>query len=325
MGSLAPPHAQHGKPGVQHGNTDAGRKHAPASDGEKRDGMLRSAVRSIVISSLLVSIFTGCDLLTFNHNNGEEKVARVHDKYLYTSDLKRHTEGLNPSDSAVVVKRVIDAWIKEQLMLQKAELELPEEQKDFEKQIEEYHKSLLIYSYRQKLLQQKLDTAVSNEEIRSYYEKNLNNFILAENVIRGTYVKVLSSAPRVNEVRAWSRSNTAEALDELEKYCINYAERYSDFNETWIYFSSIADQIPITISNPARYLMYNRNIERSDSLYHYFLHIADHKPDGDVAPLEMVLEDIKSIILNKRKIEFFQDLEIRVYNEGVSRNQFEIY
>jgi hypothetical protein len=39
----------------------------------------------------------------------------------------------------------------------------------------------------------------------------------------------------------------------------------------------------------------------------------------------MVKDDIINIILNKRKIEFFQDLEQMVYNDGVSRNQFEIY
>ena len=39
----------------------------------------------------------------------------------------------------------------------------------------------------------------------------------------------------------------------------------------------------------------------------------------------MVTSDITNIILNKRKIEFIKDLEHRVYTDGVSRNQFEIY
>ena len=60
-------------------------------------------------------------------------------------------------------------------------------------------------------------------------------------------------------------------------------------------------------------------------MYRYFLHVADHLPEGEVAPLEMVSEDITNIILNKRKIEFFQDLEQMVYSEGVTRNQFEIF
>ena len=122
-----------------------------------------------------------------------------------------------------------------------AEKPLPpdEEQKDFEKQIAEYHRSLLIYSYRQKLLQQKLDTLVVDSEIQDYYQENVNNFILGQDVIKGTFIKVPLSAPRMNELRGWSRSNGVDELDKLEKYCITYAEKYSDFNDTWIFFSSI--------------------------------------------------------------------------------------
>jgi hypothetical protein len=144
-------------------------------------------------------------------------------------------------------------------------------------------------------------------------------------VIKGTFVKVPLTAPRLDELRRWSRSNGEDDLDQMEKYCISYAQKYSDFNNTWVYFSSIRTMLPMTISEPSRYLRYNRNIETTDSLYRYFLHVSDHLPEGEAAPLEMVSEDIVNIILNKRKIEFFQDLEQRVYHDGVTRNQFEIY
>lgn len=266
----------------------------------------------------------GCSL--FNGNTPEEPVARVFERYLYPSDLSDAIPGgTSLQDSIILAKRYIDTWVKDQLMLHRAEQELTEEQKDFKKQIEEYYRSLLIYTYRQKLLQQKLDTVVSEAEIESYYRENLSNFILGEDVIKGTFVKVPLAAPRVNDLRRWSRSNGEEDLDQMEKYCISYAEKFSDFNNSWIYFSSISVQLPMQITEPGRYLMYNRNIETSDSQCRYFLHISDHLSEGEVAPIEMVKDDIINIILNKRKIEFFQDLEQMVYNDGVSRNQFEIY
>ncbi|MCK5694719.1 MAG: hypothetical protein KAI08_17760, partial [Bacteroidales bacterium] len=63
----------------------------------------------------------------------------------------------------------------------------------------------------------------------------------------------------------------------------------------------------------------------SDSLFRYLVHISDHLTEGEIAPVELVREDIINITLNKRKIEFIKDLEHRVYTDGVSRNQFEIY
>jgi len=266
----------------------------------------------------------GCTLI--NGNNHEDPVARVFEHYLYPSDLDDAIpDGTSSQDSMILAKRYMDTWVKDQLMLNRAEQSLTEEQKDFDKQIAEYHRSLLIYSYRQKLLQQKLDTVVTGDEIQEYYQENTNNFLLGQDVIKGTFIKVPQTSPRLEELRSWSRSNGEDDLDQMEKYCLSYAEKYSDFNDTWVYFSSIKPQLPMTISRPSRYLRYNRNIETTDSLYRYFLHITEHIPEGEAAPLEMVSDDISNIILNKRKIEFFQDLEQRVYNDGVTRNQFEIY
>ncbi len=280
--------------------------------------------RTLVYISLVLLSTTGCSL--FTGSNNEVPVARVFDRYLYPSDLDDAIpEGTSGKDSMVLANRHINTWVKEQLMLSRAEQALTEEQKDFEKQIAEYHRSLLIFSYRQKLLQQKLDTLVSSGEIQSYYQDNISNFILGHDVIKGTYIKVPLSAPRLDELRRWSYTNGEDELDNIEKYCITYAEKYSDFNDQWIYFSSIKPQLPITISQPSRYLRYNKNIETRDNLCRYFLHVSDHLPEGEMTPLEMVSDDIRSIILNKRKIEFFQDLEQMVYNDGVTRNQFEIY
>ena len=236
-------------------------------------------VRSLFAIVTLVLLGRGCTLI--EGNSQEEPVARVFEQYLYPSDISDAIPvGTSIQDSIVLAKRYIDTWVKDQLMMNRAEQELTEEQKDFKKQIAEYHRSLLIFSYRQKLLQQKLDTVVTESEIQSYYRENTNNFLLGQDVIKGTFIKVPLNAPRIDQLRGWSRSNGADDLDQIEKYCINHAEKYSDFNDTWVYFTSIKEQLPMQISQPSRYLMYNRNIETSDSQFRYFLHVADHLPEG---------------------------------------------
>ena len=282
-------------------------------------------MRSIIsIIALVLFIVQGCSL--FVKNDLEEPVARVFENYLYPSDLEKVIpSGTNRQDSMLLAKRYTETWVKDMLMQHRAEESLSEEQMDFETQIEEYHRSLLIYTYRQNLLQQKMDTLVSEHEINSYYEENSKNFVLNQNVIKGTFIKVPLSAPNQDQLRRWSWNNREQDLDQLEKYCLSYAEKYSDFNDTWVDFSSIREQLPRRISNPVRYLNSYRNIEHSDSLFRYLVHISDHLTEGEVAPVEMVSDDITNIILNKRKIKFIKDLEHRVYTDGVSRNQFEIY
>ena len=196
---------------------------------------------------------------------------------------------------------------------------------DFERQIEEYHRSLLIYSYKQLLVQQKLDTLIPESEMLSYYHENTSNFLLTEDVIKGTFVKVPLSAPRINELRSWSWNNREEDLEKMEQYCLSYAEKFSNFSDTWVYFSTIKEQLPFQIPDPSRYLRNRNNAENTDSQYRYLLHISDHLTVGEPAPLEMVAEDITNIILNKRKYELLLELENSVYSDGVTRNQFEIY
>ena len=278
----------------------------------------------IAFLTLILFLSQGCTL--FKESNPEEPVARVFEQYLYPSDLQKVIpSGTNAQDSIQMAKRYIETWVKDQLMKHRAEESLTEEQMDFEKQIEEYHRSLLIYTYRQKLLQQKMDTLVNESEIQAYYEENPKNFLLDRNVIKGTFVKIPLSAPQLDQLRRWSWNNREEDLDQMEKYCLTYAEKYSDFNDTWVDFSSIIVQLPMRISNPVNYLRSYRNIERTDSLYRYLVHFSDYLVEGEVAPVEMVKEDIINIILNKRKIQFIKELEHRVYTDGVSRNQFEIY
>lgn len=276
---------------------------------------------SLVLALLLIP---GCSL--WEEKNDEKPVARVFEHYLYPSDLDDVIpDGTSPEDSVQNAKRYIDTWVKGQLMQRRAEQSLAEEQMDFERQIEEYHRSLLIFTYRQLLLHQKLDTIVPQSELEAYYQENTSNFLLAEDVIKGTFVKVPLSAPRISELRSWSWNNREEDLDQMEKYCLTYADKFSNFNDTWIYFSSIKEQLPFQISDPSRWLSSRNNSERNDETFRYFLHITEHLTVGEAAPLEMVAEDITNIILNKRKIKFIQELEHTVYSDGVSRNQFEIY
>jgi hypothetical protein len=277
-----------------------------------------------LLATLVLFVVQGCSL--FEESNQEKPLARAFEQYLYPSDLiKVIPTGTSQEDSALLANRYIESWVQEQLMQHRAEESLTEEQMDFKSQTDEYYRSLVIYTYRQKLLEQKLDTVVTEDEIQAYYDENSKNFLLGQNVIKGTFIKVPLTAPNLEQLRRWSWNNREQDLEELEKYCITYAEKFSDFNDTWVEFSSIKTQLPVRISDPVRYLNSYHNIEATDSLFRYLVHISDHLIDGDEAPVEMVSEEITNIILNKRKIEFIKDLEHRVYTEGVSRNQFEIY
>jgi len=284
----------------------------------------KTNIFAFLASFIMAFSLHGCKY--FELDKKEKAVARVFDNYLFINELQEAiSDQASEDDSIEIARTYIDTWVRKQLMLHQAENALSSEQKDFEKKLEEYRSSLIIYSYRQKLIQQKLDTSVSNQDIIDYYEDNIDNFMLNDEIVKAIFVKIPLDAPKISNVRTWTKSGNIESIDKLEKYCVNYAEKFDMFNNSWIYFSSLMNQVPLTIDQPQRFLRYNKNIETTDSAFHYFIKILDHKTEGDITPMSLMRNDIKSILLNKRKIEFYKELDNQIYNNGVNRNSFEIY
>ena len=280
-------------------------------------------MRKLIIL-VFVLFFTQCS--KFNRKQGEEPVARVFDKYLYPRDLQDIIpSNISQSDSVIVARDFIEKWIKQQLLLTKAELNLTDPEKNVDKQIENYRTSLLIYKYEQSLIKQKLDTFVSSTEIRDYYNEYSSNFVLNANLVKALYMQVPRTSPEIWKARWWYKSENEEDIKKLEDFCYQYAAKYDYFNDNWIHFSEIDKILPIKIDNTERYLKYRKFIEFKDSTYYYFVNIKDYRLVGTVAPLETVSENIRNIIFNKRKIRLIKELESETYNDALNRNNFTIY
>ncbi len=166
----------------------------------------------------------------------EKAVARVGDSYLYLSEIKEVGSGSGPKDSLELVRKYINNWIREMLVLQQAEKNLTEDRKNFDKMVEDYRKSLITYQYESELVKQKLDTVVTDEEIENYYEQNKANFELKDNIIKVIYVKVRKNAPKVEKVKEWYRSSDIKNRDALTGYCHQFAENFYLDENSWLLF-----------------------------------------------------------------------------------------
>jgi hypothetical protein len=272
----------------------------------------------------LFALIIGC-----NSNKVKEEdipVARVYDKYLYSSDLFNVVPPeLSEIDSLALVKDYIDKWVRKQLLLYKAETNLSEEDKNVEKQIDDYRTSLLVFKYEQNLIQQKLDTLIAQEEVENYFNENTSNFILNDNLVKALYIKIPRTAPDLWRLRRWYKSDEEEHIKELEAYCFNNADKYDYFNDDWVEFKVIEEQLPRLYSSITSILKTRNTLEIRDDVFYYFVRFYEYKLEGSVAPIEYVDHNIRSIILNKRKIQYIKKLEAEVYNDAIDHGNFNIY
>ncbi|MBS2098010.1 hypothetical protein [Carboxylicivirga linearis] len=232
---------------------------------------------------------------------------------------------LSAEDSIVFVQDYINRWIRSELLLRKAELNLNPKEKNVEQLLEEYRRSLLIHKYQQKLLAQKFTPFITSSEIKKWYEDMEDNFRLEDVIIKGVFVTVPKTAPNINTLEKLYRSDDQEDLVKLETYCFQNAKKYEIFLDQWLPMEDINIALPEPIKRTDQFVKYNKFYKTSDSLNQYFLSIKEYKLPSELAPIEYVEEKIKAVLVNKKRLEFLKQLENDLYEEGLDKKSVKFY
>ena len=279
-------------------------------------------MRTVAIYLFLILGVFSCS----TQHEEDAPLASVGDKVLYMSDLSAFLPPqLSPEDSSAMAQDYIRNWIKKELVLKKAEENLNGNDKDVSKELEEYRQSLITYKYKKELVRQKMDTTVTDEQIQAYYDANQANFLLRNNIVKAIFMKIPNEFADAKRLKQLCDDNTPESIDELSEYCIRYAKTFDMFDDKWVSFDVVVNNIPEDIDNQGQFLSRNNKIETNDSSYYYLTYIREYRLAGQAAPVDHVYDNIKNLILNTRKIDFLKKTEEDIYQEGVRSKKFKIY
>lgn len=253
-------------------------------------------------------------------------LARAFGNELHWSDLRQvvpvSTIG---EDSAALAQRYITGWLRDQVLVHRAEQNLGEEQKDFETQLEDYRKDRLIYAYEEALVSQKLDTVVSVAEIEAYWKENEADFGLKDNILRVRWSKVHEEDKRA--VERLKRSFTSKDNDKLREYEVWLASRgipIVDHSKEWITFDALGKEITTGRTGLRDYLGRTGKIVVQNGNDAYFLDILELRSRDSVTPLSMVMQDVRSIIINQRKLRFVEKIREDLFREALEQKDVEI-
>jgi hypothetical protein len=293
-----------------------------------------NATRVLVGSGLIISIcfLAGCDLIrikkgTSGEESGRKPVARVNQTYLYNDELAGIGTGeLSKEDSAARVTAYINTWIRKQLLISEATKTIAINEAEVERKVLDYRYSLIGYEYQNYYIKQHLQDTISEDEIEKYYAGHLDNFILKQNIIQGTYLKVPKGAPRINRIKDLMFSIKEKDKNELKSYCLSFSSAYHLNDSSWIEFDKLVFNSPLAeIPNKIQFLKSYNYYETGDNDFLYFIRIDAYKISDNVSPVEFVSGDIKNIIINKRKVELARKLEEEVYENAAQRKEFEVF
>jgi len=284
-----------------------------------------------VLRSFAVMIFgfaaffcSSCDMLELRTD--DTLLAKAYGSRLYLEDIREVLPaGVSPEDSVAIIRRYIDRWIDEQVMIYNARQVLKDDQMNFERTLTGYKNALIIHAFETHLTQTEMDSLVTESEILEYYEANKRHFVLKNNIVQANYIKLPVHAQNAARVRSLYRSDDPGNLEELENYSLEHAATYFIGKDNWITFDEILIDMPLEITDQARYLRNNRFVEITDDYYRYFLYIHNYRLRGDVSPVDFERDNIRLLILNWRRRQFIQEKRRELFNQAIEANRIETF
>ena len=275
----------------------------------------------------IVAILTFSSCSYFEKSEERTPVVRVNDSYLYREDIEQLVdEDISPEDSAVIVSNYINRWATQQLLIDRAEMNLPtRKQEEFNALVENYRNELYTSAYKETMVTQSLDSSLADEAIESYYEQNQQNFKLNEDLVKLRYINLASNNTNLDEIkRKFVRFNVKDQ-EELSSQSLQF-KNYSMNDSAWVRTKSVFDKIgPLSASNKDELLEKSNYLELKDSLNLYMVYVKDVLLRGEQAPLEYASATIREILLNKRKQELIKQLETDITKDAIEKDEFEIY
>jgi hypothetical protein len=269
-------------------------------------------------------------LLFFACSNAEKddpKIARAYNELLYRSDIERILpEGVSAEDSTKLVITFVNNWVKERAELAQAKLNLSDQQKDFDEQLESYYNSLVTYTYENKLVRQKLDTEVTEEEIHEHYISNQKEFELRNTIVKVRYLCATDlGAQELKIVKRSFFSEEEGAASEVRVICEQQGAEYFDGSDQWQVFGTILEKLQFVADGDPDELLKTEKHELNAGDRIFFIHFVDHKLKDSLSPLSLERDRIRDVILNKRKIELIETMQKDLLEKALKIGDVQIY
>lgn len=278
----------------------------------------------------IIGFLTITSILFFSCNkeknvdvNTSKRIVSVGEVSLYESDIKNITFGMTAEDSISFVNRYVKSWIRNELLLEKAKMNLTKEELNVEEQVKSYRESLLINQYKQKYVKQHLDTLVQQEEVEEYVQKYAENFILSEPIYQFYFARILSK--NKGDIKKIKKIFAKDSLDLTKDYELESSTLLVSYDEDWYTAREIFALLPENIETKKIRLQRHLTVKEKGKDKTFLIKIRKMIPAGKVSPASYVTKKVKEIIVHKRKINIAKKLEYDVYEDAKKNNLFKIY
>ena len=258
-----------------------------------------------------------------NNDNSNDLIARAGENFLYQNELPSFS---SRQDSLLRYKNFVELWAKEKLLYELSLTNLSQSKKnELDLLIEKFKIDLYINSYKDLIVNSRIDSIVTNEEIESYYNANIDNFTLNETLLKYRYLKVPSDNININRIRRYIQRLSNDDRDFLDSLNFQFAELKLN-DSVWFAERDVISSIEfINQTNKSNFMRVNRLYEIKDDQYINYFIVKDLLKSGNIPPLSYLYDRIKLNIINQRKIDLIKNINKEILNDALKSSKYEIY
>lgn len=266
---------------------------------------------------LLFLVFSACKSDEKKHQ--EPPLAKAGDTYLYPSDLLDYLAGSTGEDSVMLTQRLIEDWVKDQILLKKAEEQLMNIA-EIEFKVKKYREDLMLAEYRNALLR-KHDIGVTDSEIDQYYISHIENFLAAENYLLINYIVLPNETDNISNLVNLLNKDSVPHF--IMNYCASFPEKCVMTENYWISQEQLQFEVLLPDYYHQESSQYKLYETEDETLLIY--KISEIRNKGEVMPLVLVKNQIMQILTYKKKRDKLQEIEDKAFINAINSKSFEIY
>ena len=275
--------------------------------------------RSLFIFTTL--LLTSCS--NISDNNSNDLIARAGENFLYQNQLPSFS---SEQDSILRYLNYIETWAKEKILYDLSLTNLSQSKKnDLDLLVEKYKVDLYINSYKDLIVNSRIDSIVTDQEIESFYNMNIDNFKLNENLLKYRYLKVPSDNINISRIRRYIQRLNESDREFLDSLNFQFADL--KINDTiWFTEREVISSIEfLNQKNKSNYMRINRLYEFEDDQYTNYFIVKDLLKSGNIPPLSYLYDRIKSNIINQRKLNLIQNINKEILNDALKSSKYEVF
>ena len=238
-------------------------------------------------------------------------------------------------DSAAYAERVLQSWMREQVMLDAARTHLKDELPSLEQALEAYRRSLLVNTYETRYVESRLDVDVSEEEIEAYHAQHPELFSLHDHAVRALFLHMPDPKASVEaaggkwakkDERAWGKAQSqvkdwlmaadSSSIPALERWCIEQGAVHHLDHETWWSMGELVDEVPLSLYRVEDQIQRTSPLSFVEGDRVHFVRFLEHGLKGKTAPLEVVRDQIVELVLQSRRQKLREALRDTLYQQA---------